>query len=226
MTVAALVVALTVVTIPSGVELTLYWSMGLPPSTAGASQVTVAVSSPATALTLVGGPGTLSGTTLADVVDGGLAPRALRAVTVNVYGAPLVRPVTTPVRSVPLTAFDKPSGLETILYRRIALPPSDAGADQFTVASALPGTAEMFVGASGGPFGVVVADRADGALAPTALLAPTRKVYGVPLVSPVTMALRTAPPTEAVKSPGVEVTLYEVTGLPPSEAGAIQLTVA
>jgi len=84
----------------------------------------------------------------------------------------------------------------------------------------------MFVGASGGPFGVVVADRDDGALAPTALLAPTRKVYGVPLVSPVIMALRTVPPTEAVKSSGVEVTLYEVTGLPPSEAGAIQLTVA
>jgi hypothetical protein len=40
------------------------------------------------------------------------------------------------------------------------------------------------------------------------------------------MALRTVPPTEAVKSSGVEVTLYEVTGLPPSEAGAIQLTVA
>ena len=126
---------------------------------------------------------------------------------------------------MPLTACVRLPGLEMMLYRRMGLPPSE-GADQLTAASVLPGTAEMFVGASGGPFGVVVADRDDGALSPTALLAPTRKVYGVPLVSPVTMALRAAPLTEAVKSPGVEVTLYEVTGLPPPDAGAIQLTVA
>ena len=92
-TVAARVVPPTVIPIPSGVELTLYWRIGLPPFEAGASQVKVAASSPAMASTLVGESGTRLGTTLAEEVDGGPVPRALRAVTVKVYAVPLVRPV-------------------------------------------------------------------------------------------------------------------------------------
>jgi hypothetical protein len=69
--------------------------MGLPPSFAGAVHETTAEALPATADTPVGAPGTpATGVTDAEGVEGGLVPMALVAVTVNVYGVPLVRPLT------------------------------------------------------------------------------------------------------------------------------------
>ena len=107
----------------------------------------------------------------------------------------------------------------------MGLPPSEAGAVQLTVACPLPATAVMPVGGSGGPVGVTAAEGADAALVPTALAALTVKVYGVPLESPDTTALKLAPPTAAVVPPGLAVTVYPVIALPPS-AGASHVTAA
>jgi len=69
--------------------------MGLPPSFAGAVHETTAEALPATADTPVGAPGSpATGVTADEAVDGVLVPMALVAVTVNVYGVPLVRPLT------------------------------------------------------------------------------------------------------------------------------------
>jgi hypothetical protein len=45
-------------------------------------------------VTLAGAPGTVAGVTLADGLDAGPVPMALIAVTVKVYGVPLVSPET------------------------------------------------------------------------------------------------------------------------------------
>ena len=68
--------------------------IGLPPL-AGAVQVTLADPLPAVAVTLVGAPGGVGavGVTALDCEDVGPVPTALVALTVNVYVAPLVRPV-------------------------------------------------------------------------------------------------------------------------------------
>jgi hypothetical protein len=58
--------------------------MGLPPLLAGATQLTVALALPATAVTPVGAPGVVSGVTAADAAEAGPVPLALVAVTVNV----------------------------------------------------------------------------------------------------------------------------------------------
>ena len=61
----------------------------------GAVKLTVAWASPATAVTLVGAPGTVAGVTggleASDAVE---FPSALVATTVKVYGVPFVKPVT------------------------------------------------------------------------------------------------------------------------------------
>ena len=48
----------------------------------------------------------------------------------------------------------------------------------------------------------------------------------VPLVSPATVAVSVEPLTEADLSPGLAATVYPVTGLPPSDAGAVHVTMA
>ena len=71
--------------------------IGLPPSLAGAVQLTVAAPSPATAVTFVGTPGAVAGAagvTAFEGDDAGPGPTAFVAVTVNVYAVPFVRPVT------------------------------------------------------------------------------------------------------------------------------------
>ena len=71
--------------IPPIKRVTVYLVNGLPPFT-GAVQVTVAVVSPAVALTAVGAPGAVGpvGVTEFDGPEGGPVPTALVAVTVNV----------------------------------------------------------------------------------------------------------------------------------------------
>jgi hypothetical protein len=73
---------------------TVYPAIGLPPSLAGADQLTVAVVLPASAVTLSGVPGTVAGVTALEGEDAGPVPIALVAVTVNVYDVPLTRPLT------------------------------------------------------------------------------------------------------------------------------------
>jgi hypothetical protein len=62
------------------------------------------------------------------------------------------------------------------VYDVIGLPPLLAGADQVTLADALPRVADPMVGAPGTVAGVTVFEAADSALAPTLLVAWTVKV--------------------------------------------------
>src|SRR5437899_499118 len=87
----------------------------------------------------------------------------------------------------------------------MALPPSEAGAVQEMVAWALPAVALTAVGAPGavaGSTGVTAAEAAEAGLVPTALVAVTLKVYAVPLVRPVTLAVVAGAATVAVMGVG------------------------
>src|SRR5215210_5727578 len=68
--------------------------MGLPPSDAGATHVTRADPVPALAVTPVGAPGTVAGTTAPVAGDAVPAPTAFVAATVNVYEVPFANPPT------------------------------------------------------------------------------------------------------------------------------------
>jgi hypothetical protein len=87
----------------------------------------------------------------------------------------------------------------------MALLPFAAGAVNVTAAWAFPAAAVPIVGAPGTPAGVTLFDGADARPVPTALAAVTVKVYGVPLVSPVTVIGLTVPLAE--KLPGLDVTV-------------------
>jgi hypothetical protein len=80
------------------------------------------------------------------------------------------------------------------------------GAAHVTVACRSPGAAVTLVGAPGGPVGLTVLDGADAEPVPIAFVAVTVKVYAVPLVSPVTVAVR-APVVLDVNPPGEDVTV-------------------
>ncbi len=214
---------------------TTYPVIGLPPL-AGATQLTVADPSPATAVGAAGASGAVGGavgTTGLEATDGGPSPTALLAVTVNVYAVPLLSPVTVVDVAVGATWTGARSVVPTngvTEYPVIGLPPSP-GAVHDTVAEPTPATAATPVGAPGTDAtdeGVTELDAADGGPAPTALLAVTWNVYAVPLVSPETTE-DVAPADAGVDGwatvPTNGVTTYPVIGLPPF-AGAVQLTVA
>jgi hypothetical protein len=80
--------------------------------------------------------GTAVGTTEFDALDGALEPITFRAVTVHVYGAPAVSPVTAIGLDVfvpePLTP--PPLDVHCAVESRIGLPPSSAGAVNRTFA--------------------------------------------------------------------------------------------
>jgi hypothetical protein len=67
--------------------------IAVPPFDAGALQLTDAEAFPAVAVTLVGAPGTVTGTTALDGLDGGELPLALVAIAVKVKVSTLFRPV-------------------------------------------------------------------------------------------------------------------------------------
>ena|SRR5665213_43153 len=139
---------------------------------------TVACPSPGTALTPVGASGTVgSGMTEGDGSDGGPFPMLFVAVTVNVYGCPLVSMITVADVAPAVCAVLTPSDAIT-KYWVIGLPPSGAGA-QVTVAWPLPGVATTFVGAPGAVAagcGVTDDEGADAAPVPTLLVAVTVNV--------------------------------------------------
>jgi hypothetical protein len=94
-----------------------------------------------------------------------------------------VRPVTVIGEEVPVPI---PLGLPVTVYVVMVEPPSVSGAAKETVASALPPIAVMEVGASGTVIGV--ADTMPlGFPCPAEFTAETSKLYGVPLVNPVTI---------------------------------------
>ena len=77
-------------------------------------------------------------------------------------------------------------------------PPVDDGAVQVTVACVLLAVAVTLVGAPGTVAGVVALEVLDDVALPTVLAATTVKVYGVPLVREVKVAVRVEPSTVTV----------------------------
>jgi hypothetical protein len=136
----------------------------------------------------------------------------------------LVRPVTV-ADVAPAVVTVAPPGEAVTVYPVIAEPPLLAGAVHDTPAWALPAVPPTPVGAPGTVRGVTAALAADAAEVPAALVAVTVNVYAVPLVRPVTVA-DVAPVVVAVAPPGAAVTVYPVTGDPPSPAGAVHDTPA
>jgi hypothetical protein len=203
-------------------EVTVYEVIAEPPLFTGAVNVTIACPFPATAVTPVGAPGTVTGVTEFDAVDDALVPIAFVAVTVNVYAVPLTRPVT--VIGEPLLEAVNPPVFEVAVYVVIADPPLLAGAVNETVAEPLPATAVTLVGAPGVVAGVTEFEVLDGVLVPFALVAVTVKVYAVPLTRPV-IVIGDDPPV-AVNPPVLEVTVYPVIAEPPVLDGGVNETVA
>ena len=95
---------------PPGLATARYDVIALPPF-GGAAQVTTADRCPRMADTRTGAPGDVAGTTRAVAAEAGPAPNALLAVTVNVYGLPLTRPVT--VQLAPVVVQVAPPGEAT-----------------------------------------------------------------------------------------------------------------
>jgi hypothetical protein len=93
-----------------------------------------------------------------------------------------------------------------------------------TVACPLPAVAEVIAGAPGTVRGVTALEGADAGPVPALFDAVTVNVYAVPFDRPLTTIGLDGP--LAVAPPGLAVTVYDVIGPPPSEAGAVKLTAA
>jgi hypothetical protein len=151
--------------------------IALPPLLAGAVKVTLACALPPVAITFVGAPGTVAGVTEFDGVDGALDPAALAATTVKVYAVPFVSPVIVCVVFVlPALLSTPPAGFDVTVYPVITLPPLFNGAENVTLACALPPVAVTVVGAPGTVAGVTEFEGVEGALDPAAFVATTVKV--------------------------------------------------
>jgi hypothetical protein len=101
------------------------------------------------------------------------------------------------------------------------------GAKNAILAEAFPAVAITAVGAPGtvfGTAGVTAVDATEATELPTALVATTLKVYAVPFVKPVTFIGDVVP--VPIKLPGLDVTVYPVTTLPPLLVGATNATLA
>src|ERR1035437_8404241 len=124
--------------------------------------------------------------------DGRPVPTTLPAVTVNVYGWPLVSPKTVQLRA-PVVAHWKASGEDVAVYALIVLPTSSAGAIQETRAEPIPAVAAAPVGLWGtvGAIGMTALDGSDSGPLPTMLVARTVKLYSVPLERPLTVHAET-----------------------------------
>jgi hypothetical protein len=225
------VVAPEVVHVPVGEPATVYPVIAEPPSEVGACQVSTTWALPETPVTppgVVGGP-----VGVADAgVDAGLDPRALVATTVKEYDVVLVRPETTQlVGTMPSPSAvteHEPDGEPVTVYPVMADPPSEEGGSQATLTRVSSPVAVTPEGASGAPRGVSSTEALDDSLLPTALVATTVKMWGVPLARPDTtqvVGTMPSPPAVTVHDPdGEPVTVYPATGDPPSEAGGPQVT--
>jgi len=151
--------------------------IGLPPS-AGADQLTVAVAFPGDALTDVGAPGTVGGApgvTGLEGADGRPVPTEFVAVTVKVYGVPLVRGETVHVRAPEVVQW-RPPGEDVTVYFVIFDPPVTVGADQLTTAAIFRALAATFLGTPGTAAGITAFDGSEGGLVPTLFVAVTVNV--------------------------------------------------
>jgi hypothetical protein len=105
----------------------------------------------------------------------------------------------------PPTPTTIPPGDEVTVYAVRTLPLPSA-AVQLTAAVLFPAVAMTEVGAVGVPTTMLL-EGAEAGPVPAAFVAVTVKVYAVPLVSPITMALLALPPALAVTAPGEDVTV-------------------
>ena len=115
-----------VAVIPPGFEVTVYPVTGVPLA-AEDEKVTDAWPLPAVAVPMVGTLGTAAGVAAADGADATPVPMGLVAVTVNVYGEPLVSPVTVQVVAPPVAVQVLLPGDDVTLYWVMVSPPLDAG---------------------------------------------------------------------------------------------------
>ena len=125
---------------------------------------------------------------------------------------------------VPFVVAVTPSGSEVTVYSVIGLPPSEVGAVHETSADTSLGIANTSVGVPGAVGVVTEFDESEDGLAPMEFVAVAVKVYAVPFVRPVTVTEVLA--VVAVTPPGLDVTVYFVIALPPSETGAVHETTA
>lgn len=108
----------TVQVAPAGEEVIVYPVIADPPLLTGAVNVTVAEPDVVlAAVTEVGAPGTVAGTTLGEDAEGDDVNKPLLAVTPNVYVAPFVNPGTTQEVAGALTVQVAPAtALPTLSY--------------------------------------------------------------------------------------------------------------
>jgi len=131
-------------------------------------------------VTEVGAFGIVDGVTAADAEEAIEVPIVFVAVTLNVYGAPLVKLFTTHV-VVGATEVHVPAVLllasnAVTVYPVIVDPLLFAGAPQVTVADAFAATAVTDSGADGAAFIAAAADAVDAADVPAVLVAVTLNV--------------------------------------------------
>ena len=192
------------------------------------SQETVADPLPATAETPVGAKATEIGIREADAEEATELPVAFIARTVNVTGVPLVRPVTESDNTLPTVTGLPTDGVT--LYPVIAEPPFKAGAVQETIAEFIPASAETPVGWEGRDALSEIGEEKSEYIEfiPLAFVALTINETNVPLVRPVTEAVRTFPTITEVPAdaPTYGVTVYRVIAELPLEVGAVHETVA
>ena len=116
----------------------------------------------------------------------------------------MVKPVTVIGEALPVPI--NPPGLEVTVYPVMAEPPV-SGAVNDTVACLLPAVTKTVVGTPGTVAGVIEVEGFEAFPCPTAFLAFTVNVYGVPLVKPETVADVAGKFTVAVRLSGLLVTV-------------------
>jgi len=170
-----------------GAEITVYELIAAPPFETGAVHDTTddAFAAPV-ATTPVGAPGTIDGTTDAELIDAALVPDTFVAVTANVYDVPFARPVT--LHEVVAVVHVNEPGAEITVYELIAAPPFETGAVQDTTDDAFTAlVAPTEVGAPGTIDGTTADDAVEAEPVPDAFVAVTVNAYDVPLVRPATV---------------------------------------
>jgi hypothetical protein len=116
---------------------------------------------------------TPKGVTDPDATEATEFPAALVATTVKVYAILVAKPVTTRGELAPVAV--KPPGEDVTVYPVMALPPSEAGGINATLAWALPAVATGLVGAPGTVLGITDPDATEAIEFPAALVAKTVK---------------------------------------------------
>jgi hypothetical protein len=155
------------------------------------------------------------------VTAGLLRPAVFTATTLMGY----VRPSASPVMVQDVALVVQVEDPAITMYCRSLPPPLLAGLTQDTAADPPEAVAFTSRGALAGFTNIPATPTGEEALAPAEFLAFTVNAYDLPPGSPVIVHDR-APVVEQLLPPGDALTVYPVIGLPPSFAGAVQLTLA